>query len=79
MSILSNYLTDIEKIKLEVKEDSDVILSVINLDEIFKMNKSEIKNYIEDILYDYWESKEKLIKKSIKLGEDKAKKIINAI
>ena len=79
MSILRNYIEKIDVIKDEITEDSEKILEVIDIDAIFEMNKEEINTYITEILYDYWESKDKLLNKSIKLGEDKANKLIKSV
>tara|TARA_R100000808_G_C2047661_1_gene84506 strand:+ start:32 stop:283 length:252 start_codon:yes stop_codon:yes gene_type:complete len=79
MSILRKHIEKIDVIKDGITEDSEKILEVIDIDALFGMNKEEIKIYITEILYDYWESKDKLLEKSIKLGEDKALKLIKAV
>ncbi len=79
MSILRKHIEKIDVIKDEITEDSQKILEVIDIDALFGMNKEEIKIYITEILYDYWESKDKLLEKSIKLGKDKALKLIKAV
>ena len=79
MSILRKHIEKIDIIKDGITEDSEKILEVIDIDALFGMNKEEIKIYITEILYDYWESKDKLLEKSIKLGEDKALKLIKAV
>ena len=79
MSILRKHIEKIDVIKDGITEDSEKILEVIDIDALFGMNKEEIKIYITEILYDYWESKDKLLEKSIKLGEDKATKLIKSV
>ena len=79
MSILRNHIEKIDVLKDEITEDTEKILEIVDIDSLFRMNKEEIKTYITEILYDYWESKEKMVENAIKLGENKAKNIINAI
>ena len=79
MSILRKHIEKIDVIKDGITEDSEKILEVIDIDALFGMDKEQIKIYIKEILYDYWESKDKLLEKSIKLGEDKATKLIKAV
>ena len=79
MSILSNYIKDIDEIKDSIKDKAEEILEVIDIDALFKMSEKEIKHYITEILYDYWESKGPELKKAIKLGENKAKKLVKAV
>ena len=55
---------------------------MINLKEVAEtliqiVNNEEQLIYLKDILYDFWELQEDRIKKSINLGEAKAKKLIN--
>jgi len=79
MPILRNHIEKIDVIKDGITEDSEKILEVIDIDALFGMDKEQIKIYITEILYDYWESKDKLLEKSIKLGEDKANKLIKSV
>ena len=79
MSILNNHLDRMNEIKDTIKEDSDSILDVIDLNKLLSLDKNGIEQYIISVLQDYWEVQEPLIKKSIELGEKKGKDLINAI
>ena len=79
MSILSNHLEKMDDIKEEIKEDADSILDVIDLNQLLSLDKDGIDIYIKEILLDYWEVQEPLIKKSIELGTKKGKDLIRAI
>lgn len=78
MSILFNHIEKMDEIKESIKEDSDKILNAINLNDLFELDKKGIQDYITNILMDYWESRDDLLNKSIKLGEKKAKDLIKA-
>jgi|TARA_R100001443_G_scaffold54393_3_gene65856 hypothetical protein len=77
MSILLNHLKNIDELKEKIEEESEEILKVINLEYFLSLNIEEQRAYALEILYNFWESQEDKIKKSIKLGEAKAKKLIN--
>ena len=77
--ILRKYLDDIDKIKNQIDDNAQEILDVINLDELYKLDKKGVKNYVKKMLFDYWESKDKELNKAIELGQNKAKKLLNVI
>ena len=77
MSILLNHLKNIDELKEKIEEESEEILKVINLEYFLTLNVEGQREYALEILYNFWETQEDKIKKSIKLGEAKAKKLIN--
>lgn len=77
MSILLNHLQDIDDLKEKIESQAEDILKVINLEYFLSLNEEQQINYLKEILFDFWESQESRIKRSIELGEKKAKKIIN--
>ena len=77
MSILLNHLQDIDDLKEKIENQAEDILKVINLEYFLSLNEEQQINYLKEILFDFWESQESRIKRSIELGEKKAKKIIN--
>ena len=77
MSILLNHLKKMDDLKELVENESEDILKIINLKHFLTLNNEEQLIYLKDILYDFWELQEDRIKKSINLGEAKAKKLIN--
>lgn len=79
MAIIRKYLDDIDEIKDKINDDSDEILEVLDLNKLVEMDKQQRLEYITNVLFDYWESKEEEIKKAIKLGQKKAKDILNVI
>ena len=66
-----------DDLKELIEEESEEILKVINLKHFITLNNEEQVMYLRNILYDFWELQEDRIKKSINLGEAKAKKLIN--
>ena len=66
-----------DDLKELVENESEDILKIINLKHFLTLNNEEQLIYLKDILYDFWELQEDRIKKSINLGEAKAKKLIN--
>ena len=77
MSILLNHLQNIDDLKEKIESQAEDILKVINLEYFLSLNEEQKINYLKEILFDFWESQESRIKRSIELGEKKAKKIIN--
>ena len=79
MPILLEHLQDIDELKDKIDKESEQILKVINLNHLITLNKQEKIEYLKEILYDFWEAQDDKIKQALKLGEKKARNLINAI
>ena len=79
MPILSEHLINIDKLKEKIEEESEEVLKVIDLNELLKLDRHQKIEYLKEILFDFWEAQDDKIKEALKLGEKKAKKLINAI
>ena len=79
MPMLLDHLTNIDKLKEKVEAESEELLKVINLKELLNLDREQKIEYLREILFDFWESQGKRIEQAMKLGERKAKKLINAI
>ena len=79
MPILLDHLEDIDSLKEKIENESEEILKIINLKHFLGLNNEEQKEYLREILFDFWESQGKRIEQAMKLGERKAEKLINAV
>ena len=79
MPILLDHLEDMDNLKEKIENESEEILKIINLKHFLGLNNEEQKEYLREILFDFWESQGKRIEQAMKLGERKAEKLINAI
>ena len=75
--ILRQYLTDIDKLKDGITDQSKQILKAIDIGTLIQMTSEQKRQYLSSILMDFWEAQDSSIIKAIKLGEDKARKLIN--
>ena len=65
--------------KEKIENESEEILKIINLKHFLGLDNEGQKEYLREILFDFWESQGKRIEQAMELGERKAKKLINAI
>ena len=79
MPILSNHLQSIDRLKEKVETESEQLLKAINLKELLNLDREQKKEYLQEILYDFWEAQDDKIKQALQLGKNKAKNLINAI
>ena len=79
MPILSDHLQSIDKLKEKVEIESEQLLKAINLKELLNLDREQKKEYLKEILYDFWEAQDDKIKQALQLGRNKAKNLINAI
>ena len=79
MPILLDHLEDMDNLKEKIENESEEILKIINLEHFLALNNEEQVEYLKEILFDFWESQGKRIEQAMKLGERKAKKLINAV
>lgn len=66
-----------DRLKEKIEQESEQVLKVVDLKVLLSLGKDEQVNYLEGILYDFWETQDERIKQAVKLGEKKAKKLIN--
>ena len=79
MPILLDHLEDMDNLKEKIENESEEILKIINLEHFLDLDNEGQKEYLREILFDFWESQGKRIEQAMKLGERKAEKLINAI
>jgi len=73
--IIEDYTIDILKEKKKVEDQSEKILKTINIQTLLK----NPKEYLKKLSTDYFKSNKKHIQKGIKIGERKAKRIVENI
>ena len=79
MPILLDHLEDMDNLKEKIENESEEILKIINLKHFLGLDNEGQKEYLREILFDFWESQGKRIEQAMKLGERKAEKLINAV
>ena len=68
-----------DNLKEKIEKESEEILKIINLKHFLALNNEEQVEYLKELLFDFWEDQGKKIEQSMKLGERKAEKLLNAI
>jgi len=76
--ILKDYLSDIDRLKDGITEESEKILQAVDLKDLLSMDTIQKKEYLTSVLMDFWEAQENVINDAILLGEKKAEMLINA-
>jgi len=76
--ILKDYLSDIDRLKDGITEESEKILQAVDLKDLLSMDTVQKKEYLTSVLMDFWEAQENVINDAILLGEKKAEMLINA-
>jgi len=76
--ILKDYLSDIDRLKDGITEESEMILQAVDLKDLLSMDTVQKKEYLTSVLMDFWEAQENVINDAILLGEKKAEMLINA-
>jgi len=76
--ILKDYLSDIDRLKDGITEESEKILQAVDLKDLLLMDTVQKKEYLTSVLMDFWEAQENVINDAILLGEKKAEMLINA-
>ena len=79
MPTIADYNDKMDKLKEEIEIESEKVLKVINLKKLLSLDKEGKIKYVKNILFQFWESQEKRIKKSYKMGEKKAKDLLRQI
>ena len=76
--ILKDYLSDIDRLKDAITEESERLLNVMDVSSLLSLNTEQKKAELTELLMDFWEAQDKKIESAIELGEDKADLLINA-
>ena len=76
--ILRRYLINIDNLKNDITNEADQLLKVIDINKLLSLNTEQKKQYLTEMLMDFWEAQDKKIDKAIKMGEDKAELLISA-
>ena len=76
--ILKDYLSDIDRLKDAITEESEKLLKVMDVSSLLSLNTEQKKAELTELLMDFWEAQDKKIESAIELGEDKADLLINA-
>ena len=76
--ILRDYLSDIDRLKDAITEESEKLLKVMDISALLSLNTEQKKAELTELLMDFWEAQDKKIESAIELGEDKADLLINA-
>ena len=76
--ILKDYLSDIDRLKDAITEESEKLLKVMDVSSLLSLNTEEKKAELTELLMDFWEAQDKKIESAIELGEDKADLLIDA-
>ena len=69
----------LEKMREDVRADKENILSKIDVDLIMNSSGKELRNVLSKIAIEYYNSKENLLKKSIKSGKNLAESILKGL
>lgn len=69
---LEKYFSDILNIKDDIDKEKKDILKQLDINKLFK----NPREYLEAFAIEYYESNETKLRKAVKLGENKAKKIL---
>ena len=77
MPILSDYLRNMNRIKEDIKQSSELLLKKIP-EKFLDWPDNERRTFLTNMLYDFWELHNPDLEKAIKLGRKKAKALINA-
>ena len=65
----------LEKMREEIREEKDMILSKMDMNKLLK----DPKAYLRKVAFDYYESKEDILKESIGSGKRLAKSILKGL
>ena len=76
--ILKDYLSDIDRLKDAITEESEKLLKVMDVSSLLSLNTEQKKAELTELLMDFWEAQDKKIESAIELGEDKADLLIDA-
>ena len=76
--ILKDYLSDIDRLKDAITEESEKLLKVMDVSSLLSLNTEQKKAELTELLMDFWEAQDKKIESAIELGEDKADLLIEA-
>ena len=76
--ILKDYLSDIDRLKDAITEESEKLLKVMDVSSLLSLDTEQKKAELTELLMDFWEAQDKKIESAIELGEDKADLLINA-
>ena len=76
--ILKDYLSDIDRLKDAITEESEKLLKVMDVSSLMSLNTEQKKAELTELLMDFWEAQDKKIESAIELGEDKADLLIDA-